>query len=314
MAHDDLEIGNHYFCREETTGKGHCGIFNFDVNEMTVELYAFDEMHIGVDFKDVLNLRLANNTILSLHNNIQAGGTVGYTEFENQRTTRCLRILSNIVIAGDSQWLQSDPVRRVSFSIKYAEELLRYSDKYDAILEAELGDMPDTTLFALEADGMTFKAWYPVSGGFSLKPAHVGVRYGIDFHEARNLTSYMPELLRLLQFVSAALGHYFIPSEIQFSRLTGAEYMAAVEARKGYREHKVHRIWPPDAPAHGLWIDTSFAHVRGEAELAAFLECLKAWIVRDATWRSAHNLMMGSLGLQHVLSGERLLRGRFERG
>ena len=270
MPYDDLKIGNHYFCREEVTGNGHCGNLYFYENEMTVELYAFDECNIGVDLKRVLILRLANNSILSLHNNIRPGGTVGYVDIDNNRQTKCLRILSNVVIAGDSPWPHTKPVRRLSFSMEHSDELLRYSDKYDEIIEAELGDMPETTLFAVEADGMIFKAWYSVSGSFSLEPTHIVVRYGIDFREPRYLHNYMPELQRLLHFVSAALGHPFTPSDIEFSSLTDSEYETAIEARKGYKAHKVHYVWPSNPPRHSLWIGNSFAHVRGETELAAF--------------------------------------------
>lgn len=283
-------------------------MFHVEADDMAVELYAFDERHLGGDFDDLLVLRLANNTIVSLHDNIPGSGGMYHMDLENQKWTSRRHVLSNVVIAGDNAWLKGDPVRRISFSIEHAEELLRYSDKFEAVVEAEFGDMPDSTLFALKAGGMTLKAWYPASGDLTFKHAtHIGVRYGIEFDEPRDLTSYMPEMLRLVHFVSAAMGHSFAPSDIHFSRLTHAEYMAAVEARKGYREHKVHYVWASDAPKSNLWIGRSFAHVRGEAELAAFLDCLKAWIERDAAWRSATHMMMGSLSLQPVMSGERLM-------
>ncbi|SES14329.1 hypothetical protein [Sphingobium sp. YR768] len=308
MANEALELGYRYFCKEETTGKGYCGMFHLEADDMAVELYAFDERHIRGRFDDLLVLRLANNTIVSLHNNIPSSGGIRHMDLENQRFTSYRSVRSNVVIAGDNAWLPSDPVRRISFSIEHAEELLRYSDKYEAVVEAEFGDMPDSTLFALKADGMTLKAWYPASGDFTFKHAtHIGVRYGIEFDEPRNLTSYMPEMLRLVHFVSAAMGHRFAPSDIHFSRLTDAEYMVAVEARQGYREHRVHYIWVSDAPKSNLWIGSSFAHVRGKAELTAFLDCLKVWIERDVAWRSATNMMMGSLGFQRVMSGERLM-------
>ena len=307
MANEDIELDHRYFCREETTGKGYCGMFHVKADDMAVELYAFDERYIGGDFDDLLVLRLANNTIASLHNNIPGSGGIPHMDLENERWTARRHVVSNVVIAGDNAWLQSDPVRRISFSIEHAEELLRHSDKFEAVVEAEFGDMPDSTLFVLKADGMTLKAWYPASGNITFKHAtHIGVRYGIEFDEPRDLTSYMPEMLRLVHFVSATMGHRFAPSDIHFSRLTDAEYMAAVEERKGYREHKVHYVWPSEAPKN-LWVGRSFAHVRGEAELAAFQNCLKAWIERDAAWRSATNMMMGSLGLQRVMSGERLM-------
>jgi hypothetical protein len=307
MANNDLAPGNHYFCREETTGNGYGGIFNFDVTEMTLELYAFDELHIEIDLEDVIVLRLANNSILSLHNNIRAGGATAYFDLFNERKTKCLRVLSNVVIAGDEPWLQEKPIRRLSFSIEHSDDLFRYSKKYDAITEADFANMPNTTLFRLEADGMIFKVWYTVSGGLSLKPTHIGVRYGIEFHEPCCLDNYLPELERLLHFVSAALGHPLTPCDIELSSLTGTEDRAAVRTRQGSRSHKVYYVWPSNPPHQNLRISHSFAHVRSETELVAFMDCLRTWISRDATWRSANNLMMGSFALQDTLSGERLL-------
>lgn len=308
MANDDIEIGHRYFCREETTGKGYCGMFHIDANDMAVELYAFDEHYLGGDFDELLVLRLANNRIISLHNNIPGSGAISHNDLENKRWTSRRHVVSNVVIAGDNAWLQDDPIRRISFSIEYAEELLRCSEKFEAIAEAEFGNMPDSTLFALEADGMTLKAWYPASGNLTFRHAtNIGVRYGIEFDEPRDLTTYMPEMLRLVHFVSAAMGHRFAPSDIRFSRLTRAEYTAAIKARKGYREHKAYYVWASDAQENDVRISRSFVHVRGEAELGAFRDCLKAWIERDTAWRSATNMMMGALGLQRVMSRERLM-------
>ncbi len=275
---------------------------------MAVELYAFDERHLSGDFDHLLVLRLENNTIVSLHNNVAGSAGINHMDLVKRRWTSRRHILSNVVITGDDAWLQSDTVRRISFSIEHAEELLRYSHKFQAVVEAELGDVLDTTLFVLSAAGMTVKAWYPASSDLTFKRAtHITVRYGIEFDEPRDLTSYMPEMLRLVQFVSAAMGHRFTPSNIHLSRLSDTEQLAAVDAGTGYREHKVHYIWASDAPKSNIWIGNSFAHVRDETELAAFQDCLKAWLERDSAWRSAANMMMGSLALQRVMSGDRLM-------
>lgn len=306
MDHYALEKGRRYFCREETTGKGFTGMFHVDDEEMVAELYAFDE-YLGGRFDDRLVVRLETNGIASLNDNI-TNGTSQNIDVRNQKQAWSKRVTSNSVVLGEDVWEASDPVRRVQFSIAHADELLRHSERFDAIADAEFGDLPDTVLFELAVAGMTIKVWYPAQGNFSFKrPVKIGVRYQIEFDEPRDLKTYVPDMLTVVQFASAAIGHGFVPSDIRVSRLTSADYLAAVAAKTKYREHSLHYIWPVDAPKETLWIGRSFAYARTDEELGAFLACLRDWTERDAAWRGATNMMMGALALQNILSGERLL-------
>lgn len=306
MSRETIEKGRRYFCREETTGKGLSGMFHIDDDDIVAQLFVFDEPLVSL-FDDLLVVRLEDNRIASLHNNITNGPTSHYQNIKGVRSSST-RVLSNIVVVGEDPWQPGDPIRRVEFSIEHAEDLLHHSDKFDAIADAEFGDMPEVTLFRMPVDGMTIKVWYPATGFMRFKrPTEIGVRYGIEFDEPRDLNTYIKDVLRVVRFVSAAMGHQFVPSGIRISRLTLAEFTAAVEARSGYEDHGVHYIWPVEAPERSLWVGKAFAHVRDDAHLAEFLECLRCWIERDAAWNAATNIMMNAFKLQTTMSGERLL-------
>ena len=81
----------------------------------------------------------------------------------------------------------------------------------------------------------------------------------------------MPVIQRLVRLVSAAMGRRRTPSDIRISGLIDGEYMAALEAGKGYIEHKVHSVWASGTPNSALWIGYPFALFHDGEKLAAFL-------------------------------------------
>lgn len=306
MAKDDIEKGRRYFCREEITGKGYSGTFHIDEDGMEAQLFAFDEILPHV-FDDLMIARLEDNRIVSLHQNVTSGPTSHYHSERKVRSSS-KRVISNIVVIGEEPWLPEDPIRRVQFSIAHADDLLHHSDKFRAIADAEFSATPESTLFELAVDGMMIKVWYPATGSMSFnRPTEIGVRYELEFGEPRNLHSYLKDVQCVVRFVSAALCHRFGPSEINISRLTHADFLAAIEARKGYHDHSVRYVWPVEAPESSLWVGHAFAHVRDDEHLTEFLNCLRQWVERDHIWSAATNLMMGAFKLQSTMSGERLL-------
>lgn len=301
-----LEKGRRYFCREETTGKGYTGMFYVDEETMAVDLYAFDE-RLGGQFDDLLVLRLTNNNIVSLHNNI-TGGPAQNLDLRHGKQVTSRHVTSNAVVLGDDAWEADHRVRRVQFSIEHADDLLRHSMRFDAVADAEFPDLPDTDLIDLALEGMTIKAWYSAASdpGFK-RPTKIGVRYQIEFEEPRDLKSYVAGMLLVVQFVSAALGHNFVPSDIRISRLSSADLLTSISGQKRYRYHRLHYIWPVEPPRRSLWIGRSFAHALSDEDMAILVDCLRCWAERDAEWRSATNMMMAALARQTVMSGERLL-------
>lgn len=306
MARDDIEKGRRYFCREETSGKGYSGMFHIDEDGMGVQLFAFDEMLIH-ELDDLLVARLEDNRVVSLHQNVTSGPS-SHHHNERKVNSSSTRVISNIVVIGEEPWQPEDPIRRVQFSIAHADDLLHHWDRFDAIADAKFGAMPEATLFELTVDSMTIKVWYPATVSMLLKrPTRIGVRYELEFGEPRDLHSYLKDVQCVVRFVSAALCHRFGPSEINISRLSHADFLAAVEVRKGYHDHAIRYVWPVEAPKSSMWVGHAFAHVRDDEHLTEFLNCLRQWVERDDTWSAATNLMMGAFKLQSTMSGERLL-------
>jgi len=305
MARDELEQGRRFFCREETTGKGYSGMFHVGDDDMAMDLFAFDEV-ILEEFDDLLIARLEDNRIVSLHKNVTSGPATNH-HFEKGVQSSSTHVSSNIVVFGEAPWQPDDKIRRVQFSIAHADDLLTHSDTYDAIIAADFDTMPDNSLLELAVGGLTLKIWYTVWGGPGRRASKIDVRYGIEFDEPRDLHSYLKDVQLVVRFVSAALGHRFGPSEIRISRLSHTEFLAAAEARKGYHDHGVRYIWPIEKPTSRMWVGHAFAHVRDEAHLAEFIDCLRAWVTRDGEWSAATNVMMGAFKLQNIMSGERLL-------
>lgn len=306
MVRSDLEKGRHYFCREETTGKNFSGIFYIDEDDMGIRLFAFDEI-LNDNFDQNLVARLEDNRIVSLYQNI-TNGPSSHHNYEGKVYSSSTHVISNIVVIGEEPWQPADPIRRVQFSIAHADNLLLHMNKFAAIADAKFNAMPELTLFELAVDGMTIKVSYSATGNMLLnRPTDIGVRYEIEFAEPRDLHSYLKDVQCVVRFVSAALCHRFVPSRINISRLSSADFLAAAERGKGYQDHAVHYVWPMEAPQNPLWVGHAFAHVRDDEHLSEFLDCLRQWIERNDSWRVATDLMMGAFKLQNTMSGERLL-------
>jgi hypothetical protein len=307
MVRDSVELGRSYFCREETSGEGYSGLFQIGDEEIWAKLFSFDQPFC-VDAKDHLILRLEDNRFVSLHDNISMPGECAYDLREPKRTAYAQRVVSNIAVIGRDAWMPTDGIKRVEFTIEYADDLLHHSDKFDAVADAEFGELPDTRIFELEITGLRISAWYTARGSMYFKRAQaIRVRYSIEFDKAASLRTYLKPVRSLLAFVSAALGHRFTPSKIEISRLSQAGTIKAMEANTYPGEHAVHYKWPVAVPGSGTWVGHAFVHARDDHELKGLIECLKIWLERDPEWQAATSLMMGALSRSGEMTGERLL-------
>jgi hypothetical protein len=306
MAGNEIEPGRCYFCREESSGEGHSGTFHIDEHEIAAAFCSFDKP-LPKNFADPMLVRLENGQMVSLYKNVVGGGTT-YNDGEGKAGPFTRRVISNIAVIGRDPWHPADRIRRVQFSIAGSDDLLHHSDKFDAIADADFGEMPDPMLFELSAAGCMVKVWYAASGNMTFKRATtIAVRYAVEFDDPTTLDTYLALVICLVRFVSAAFGHRLAPSDIAISRLSFEDFIKAVEARTYEGDYKVRYIWPSKPPSDTPWVGNSFVHVRDDSELAAFVDCLRTWIERDEEWRGATNLMMRSLSLEGVISGERLL-------
>ncbi len=305
MASDPIEVGRQYFCREQTGGEPPSGMFQIGSDEISATFYSFDKS-TNLKTDDPLILRLEDNRVASLHRNTSHGDSTSYTR--GLGVSHSHRVTSNVVVIGDDAWVAADPVRRVQFTIGHAEPLMHHDQKFDAVADAELGRTAENTVFDLAMAGIGVKVWYTASGRWPHRRATtIGVRYSVEFDEPADLNSYLTAVGCIVGFTSAAMGFSFVPSEIQVSRLSHADFLKSVEDGSHVGDHEVRYIWHGEAPAHRLRVANSFVHARDDKELAALVKALSAWIKRDTEWRNATDLMMGAFGLEGTMSGERLL-------
>jgi hypothetical protein len=308
MADYDIEIGRGYFCREETSGERHQGVFRIDESSMEAKLHSFDKQ-LFMDQKSVV-LRLENNRFVTLHD-IYSSGHVGSSHDSREPTLSSYncRVAGNIAIIGRNAWNENDPIRRVDFSIAHSDELLRHKKKFDAVADAKFGKHPDPMIFEFKVAGIKVSAYYMASGNFGFKRAtNIGLRYSIEFDEPATMRTYLHWVECIVQFVSAAMGHRFVPSGIKVSRLCFDDILKAIDTQTYLGDHSIIYVWPETSlPKHSLWVGHAFAYVWDNREMASFLDCLRAWIDRYDTWKNATNLMMTAFTLRDVISPERLL-------
>jgi len=308
MAFHDIEIGQRYFCREETSGEGREGIFRIDESSIEAKIYSFDEPFF-MGQKSVV-LRLENNQFVTLFD-IYSSGAAGshHDPREPQLSSYTCRIAGNIAIVGRSNWKETDPIYRFHFDIAYADQLLHHAKKFRAAANAKLGMPSDPKVFEVKAAGMKITAWYVASGNFDFSHAiKISLRYSLEFDEPATLRTYLQWVECIVFFVSAAMGHHFVPSRIEISRLSFDDYLKAIDAQTYMGDHSIAYIWPEaPLPESSLWVGHAFAHVRDDKELVSFVNCLRVWIERYAAWGNATKLMMAAFALRNVISGERLL-------
>lgn len=308
MTTDGIEIGRSYFCREETSGAGRSGTFRIDEDSMAAQLHSFDEPFF-LNQRSVV-LRLENNRFVTLHD-IYSGGVPGssHDSREPQLSSYTCRIAGNIAIIGRDAWHETDSIRHVDFDIAHTDDLLRHKNKFDAVADAKLGKHPDPMIFELKVAGIKVSAWYTASGNFNFKRAtNIGLRYSVEFDEPTTMRTYLHWVECIVQFVSAALGHRFVPSRIEVSRLCWDDVLKAIEAQTYLGNYAITYIWPQTPlPKYSLWVGHAFAHVWDDREMRNFVDCLRAWIERYDAWKNATNLMMAAFTLRNVISPERLL-------
>ncbi|QMW22700.1 hypothetical protein [Sandaracinobacteroides saxicola] len=306
MARNDLEIGREYFCRELTSGKNLNGIFRIEKSNINARLHQLDDPFFLKE--ESILLRLENNCFVTMHDIYKSIG-MNYDLTEPKLSSYNCSIGASIAIVGRDEWKEDDPIRRVSFDIAHTNDLLRHSKTFNAMAEAKVGKHPDSTIFKLKVGLMQVSAWYAASGNSDFKRATtIGVRYSLEFDEPVTIRSYLPWVDCIVRFMSAALGHNFVPSKIEVSRVSFENYMKAIEAQTYIGDHVINYIWSETPPPSGsLCVGRAFTHVRDKKELAHFIDCLRVWIERYEAWENSASLMMMAFKMRDVISSERLL-------
>jgi ApeA N-terminal domain 1 len=307
MVSKDIEIGREYFCREIASGRE--GRFSISKDYIKATLFAFDE-RFHLDTGGVVVLRTETNKIVSLHQNIDGGsGGGGFVNSDPPMFSDAHTIISNIAVVGFSAWEAQDTLRQVDFAVPHTSDLLRHSEKFQALADAEFGSDTDQDLLTLHSGGMTVRIWYGASGSMDFsRPQHIEPQVALEFDDGQTLISYINHVYCVVRFFSAALCQRLQPKDIIVRQLSREAWIAAVEAKQHRGDHSIWYIWPEnEEDDRDIWVGRSFVHMRDDAELESFSACLKAWIDRDSEWSNATNLMMTAFKLKNEISPDRLL-------
>jgi hypothetical protein len=304
----DLKRGEKILCQELNTGKGYAGFFYLDDKTINAEICSYDEFFYLVPEKPIF-LRTEHNQIVSLYHN--TGGPPGSSArlIDPKMETHKQCIISNTAVIGHDRWEETDKLRRVTFVVKRANELLKHKDKFDKLAKRQIGDEYDSDLFSVAVNGMTIRAGY--TAHYSLEfNATTGIwpYFEIEFDGGATLPEYLDHVNCLVEFLSLSLGAHMKPSGIRISRLSSDELTAAIKAHAHPEDYAVEYIWP-DIPVEdpGLWVGGSLLMAWDDEELAALRDCTVVWMGRHKDWNKANIQMMQSLASKHEISADRLL-------
>jgi hypothetical protein len=295
-------------CAELVTGKSLTGTLHLTDERLKASIVNYDEFfHINVDAP--VYLVTENNHIVSLHSNV--GGSAGHTSrnIPPERSSYRQEIISNIAVVGHDAWTLEDRVKRVTFTVKHTDDLMRNAKRFDTIFSTRWPSEETWRLFKEQCDGMVLEAYYGAQYTIGRDvPQSVWPSFAIEFDCPCTIHDYIKHVSRYVQFLSFCLGAHLKPSDIQIDRLSFEEMHRAIEEHTYPGSHKVQYVWPEaDIDPNDLWVGGSPVRAWDDHELEAFCACLKSWMDRSAKWDNAYDLMMGSYMLQNVISSERLV-------
>jgi hypothetical protein len=304
-----LKLNFKYLCREETTKDQLFGSFEITESDMLLSLISFDNFFF-IKGGEFIVARLENNNYVTLFQNLylQSGHT--WSLGENPSSAYTQTISSGLVVVGQEPWAPSRPIRYVSFSVPYAERLLKHDETFDALARSELLDTPNNHLLEFSLEDMRVSLGYNMTSSFTDRTKiQISPRISIDFNDGRSLGDYLQAVYSITQFLSAACCIDLQPHDISIRELSTREFLEAVD--QGQLVHTFDALYI--RPSRELDDDeypqafAAFAASYSDQDRDNLGLCLQAWMQRDAAWSNAASLMMKSFGHRSTISAERLL-------
>ena len=306
MSGFEIKQGEKIHCRELNSGKNHTGFFFIDENNISADIFGYDE-DIHIDPTQPIYLRTEINAIVSLHSNIAGSSGNRFRNAEPEMIVHHQQIISNIAVIGPDPWRESELLKLVTFSVKHTKELLHHEEKSKEL--SKYGSAEQYDLFSVRVDGVTFRVrYFPHYSVDFDHPIEIWPHLEIEFDEGVTLFRYLDHVSCIVQLLSASVGALLKPSNIEICRLPFDEMLLAMENREFSGNHFVKYVWPESEVNHrDLRVGYSFLLAWNDSELSALEACVSAWVKRFPEWQKANVLMMKSLSLVGEISPERLL-------
>jgi hypothetical protein len=281
---------------------------------MRADVYDYSEIFF-INPDQPIYLRTAENDIVSLYSNISSiPGTASRLidpVRDAYQTTYHQEIISNIAVVGGDRWRVMDRVKRVRFTVRHVDHLLRHRGKIKALGRSRTPANKHFNLFRQPSNGMTLVGGYGTTYGMELAwPKTIWPIFEIDFTVPLDIYEYLQHVSNYVSFWSFCLGVRLKPRDIHIDRLSFSEVNDAMKSKTYLGAHHVHYVWkeesfePLDVAGFG-----SPVRAHDDNSLASLRSCLVAWMDRVPQWHTSYKLMMESFALRRTISAERLING-----
>lgn len=305
MSRVEVERGRRYYCEVVGSEKPLAGTFVIDGVDIRASLVRFGDF-LPPQAGCPLRVRTEENWFASMFDTIPSGWTQRGGDADRayvQETS------SNITLVGYDVWTDSDLVRRLSFRIDGLEPVFRNSTHYRAVIDSDMGEMPDLTVFEISADDVVVKAWLAPSGTLaSHRPSKVTPWIVAEFSKGRTIADVRWAVQRIVRFFSAVAGKSLRATDLIVSRYSEAEVDARATHHEPIPEHRIFSYADgEEIPAVKADPYSTLVDVWSSKERIALEACLAKWIERDSDWAYASAMMADTLSKQGTMSTSRLL-------
>lgn len=207
-------------------------------------------------------------------------------------------------------WKWDDKIKRVSFCVSKAFEILRNKNNIKKLKKSRRWrDHDDGVLFSVKLPEKTINLFYQATYKWDGdEPTRIEPYFEIEFESGIHITEYVQKIEEILSFLSFSLGICIDPTDISISRISSEEFLRQVERKEMPKEHRVLSLWRPDKGDSGdANIHGSPVHILSEKELRRFEQVFTVWMSRVEEWREANMLMSNCFFRRGEISSERLL-------
>ena len=194
MSQFEIKSGETTHCVQLNSGSKLTGNLKLDEDGIRAYIYSYEKCFF-IKPEEPIVLLTEKNNIVSLHSNISCPPGNISRAIDPTGTIYRQDIASNIAVIGHDAWATTDKIKRVSFTVKNTEGLLRHQVKTKALSRRHPLNKDDFTLYSEPIDDITVRADYAVtySSNFDV-PTNIWPRIAIDSTTVRRstTTSNMP--------------------------------------------------------------------------------------------------------------------------
>ncbi len=210
---------------------------------------------------------------------------------------------------GHDKWKENDLIKRVTFSVKHSDLLLKHKETFDKFKKDRYPEESQSNIFSLTTDTLSVRVSYSATYTIEFnEPKAIWPSIHIEFKHDVTLSEYLGHVCYLVQFLSLSLGVPLTPSDFKICRLSFEDMKAAVSSHSYPGNYSVEYVWPEIVFYDSdLWVGGSLVKAYDDEELAALKNCLFAWVSRHASWRKASIQMTCCTSLNGEISSDRLL-------